>query len=225
MLSRLARCRPAALAAAALLALAACASTAEDGRPLTPAQQELRRQNERFNETIATGAVVGALALGLLGALLAGPRDRGTGAVIGATAGAMMGAAAGHYLATRNERYASREQAALARLQAADREAAEFAKTAQAAEQVAAENTARLRRIEARLARGEATAAELAAQRRAAERDLALMEGAAGNARKVEEALRADGIPAQAAQVGESRRRIEDSARALREALAQSPKA
>jgi uncharacterized membrane protein len=225
MLTRLAQCRPAALAFAVSLALASCASTHDDGQPLTPAQRELREQNARFNETIATGAVVGAITLGLLGALLAGPRDRGTGAAIGATAGAMMGAAAGHYLATRNERYASREQAAIARAQAAEREAAEFAKTARAAEQVAAENSARLRQLEAELRTGQATADKLAAQRRAAEQDLALMEGAIGNARKVEEAMRADGASAQAAQVGESRRRIEESARQLREALDQGPKA
>jgi uncharacterized membrane protein len=184
MLTRLARCRPAAAALALAVGLAACASTYDDGRPLTPAQQELRRQNERFNETIATGAVVGALTLAILGALLAGERDRGTGAVIGATAGAMVGAAAGHYLATRNERYASREQAAMARIEAAEREAAEFAKTARAAEQVAAENRARLRQLEAQVTRGQATAGQLAAQQRAAQQDLALMEGAIGNARK-----------------------------------------
>ena len=205
MLISLARCRPAALALACALGLAGCASTYDDGRPLTPAQRELRAQNERFNETIATGAVVGA--------------------VIGATAGAMVGAAAGHYLATRNERYASREQAAIARTQAAEREAAEFAKTARAAEQVAAENRARLRQLEAQVRSGQATVAQLAAQRRAAEQDLALMDSAIGNARKVEDAMRQDGVPDQAASVAESRRRMEESARQLREALGQSPKA
>lgn len=225
MLTRLARCRSATLALALALGLAGCASTYDDGRPLTPAQRELREQNERFNETIATGAVVGAVTLGLLGALLAGRRDRGTGAVIGATAGAMVGAAAGHYLATRNERYASREQAAMARTDAARREAAELARTARASEQVAVENRARLRQLEAQVRSGQATAAQLAAQQRAAQQDLALMDSAIDHSRKVESAMRQDGVPDQAASVAESRRRMEDSARQLREALAQSPKA
>jgi uncharacterized membrane protein len=225
MLTRLARCRPAAAALAAAVALAGCASTYDDGRPLTPAQRELRQQNERFNETIATGAVVGAVTLGILGALLAGPRDRGTGAVIGATAGAMAGAAAGHYLATRNERFASREQAAIARTDAARREAAELARTARASEQVAAENRARLRQLEAQLRSGQATAGQLAAQQRAAQQDLALMDSAIDHAHKVESAMRQDGVADQAASVAESRRRMEDSARQLREALARSPKA
>lgn len=226
MLTRLARCRPAALAVAALLALSACASThGADGAPLTPAQRQLREQNQRFNETIATGAVVGALTLGILGALLAGPRHRGEGALVGAAAGAAVGAAAGHYLAQRNERYATREQAARARIDAAEREAAELAATARAAEQVAAENRAKLARLQQQARAGQATAAQLEVQRRAAEQDLALMDSAIDHSRKVESAMQADGVPDQAARVAQSRKRMEESARQLREALARSPSA
>ena len=158
-------------------------------------------------------------------ALVGGGLGAATGAVIGATAGAMVGAAAGHYLATRNERYASREQAAMARTDAAQREAAELARTARASEQVAAENRARLRQLEAQVRSGQATASQLAAQQRSAQQDLALMDSAIDHSRKVESAMRQDGVPDQAASVAESRRRMEDSARQLREALAQSPKA
>jgi len=104
MLIRIARAPLLAAAAAALLLLSACATTNAGGEPLSPAQQQLRSQTERFNETVATGAVVGALALGILGALLAGPRNRGEGAALGALAGAAIGGASGYYIATRNER-------------------------------------------------------------------------------------------------------------------------
>lgn len=226
MLTRLAHCRPAALAVAALLALTACASThGADGQPLTPAQRQLREQNERYNETIATGAVVGAVLLGILGAAVAGRNNRGAGAAVGAAAGAAMGAAAGHYLAKRNERYATREQAAMARIDAAEREAADLAATARAAEQVTAENRAKLNRLEAQLRAGQATAAQIEAQRRTAQQDLALMDSAIDHSRKVESAMQADGVPDQAARVAQSRQRIEESARQLREALAKSPSA
>lgn len=226
MLTRLACCRPAALAVAAMLALSACASThGADGQPLTPAQRELREQNERFNETIATGAVVGALVLGILGAVVAGRDNRAAGAAVGAATGAAVGAAAGHYLAKRNQRYASREQAAMARTDAAQREAADLAATARASEQVTAENRAKLARLEAQVRAGQATAAQLAAQRRTAQQDLDLMESAIDHSRKVESAMRADGVPDQAASVAQSRQRMEESARQLREALAKSPSA
>lgn len=224
MLISLARARPLAAAAAALLLLSACATTNPGGEPLSPAQQQLRAQADRYNETVATGVVVGALALGLLGALLAGPRNRGQGAAIGAVAGAAMGGVAGTYIAARNERYATREQAAQARIAAANREAAELERTALAAEQVARENRERLAQLQARYKAGQITAAQLRAQARTAQQDLELMQGAIEHSRKVEGAMRADGVP-QAASVQDSRRRMEEAARELQGALAQVPAA
>jgi len=224
MLIRIARARILAAAAAALLLLSACATTNAGGEPLSPAQQQLRSQTERFNETVATGAVVGALALGILGALLAGPRNRGEGAALGALAGAAIGGASGYYIATRNERFATREQAANARIAAANREAADLERTALAAEQVAKENRARLAALQARVRAGQATQAELRAQAATAREDLGLMNEAIAHSRKVEGAMRADGVP-QAASVQESRRRMEEAARELEGALAQVPAA
>jgi uncharacterized protein HemX len=223
MLIRIARARILAATAASLLLLSACATTNAGGEPLTPAQQQLRSQNERFNETVATGAVVGAIALGILGALLAG-NNRGQGAAVGALAGAAIGGAAGTYIAARNERYATREQAANARISAANREAAELERTALAAEQVAKENRERLAALQARVKAGQATAAQLRAQQATAQQDLELMNDAIAHSRKVEGAMRADGVP-QAASVQDSRRRMEDAARDLQGALAQVPAA
>jgi len=224
MLIRIVRTRSLAATAAALMLLSACATTGPGGEPLTPAQQQLRAQNQRFNDTVATGVVAGALALGLLGALLAGPRSRGEGAALGALAGAAVGGAAGTYIAARNERYATREQAAQARIAAANQEAAELERTALAAEQVAKENRERLAVLQARVKAGQATAAQLSAQVATAREDLALMNEAIAHSRKVEGAMRADGVP-QAASVQESRRRMEEAARELEGALAQLPAA
>ena len=224
MLIRIARARILTAAAASLLMVSACATTNPGGEPLTPAQQQLRSQAERYNETVATGVVVGAIALGLLGALLAGPRNRGEGAALGALAGAAVGGAAGTYIAARNERYATREQAANARIAAADREAAELERTALAAEQVAKENRERLAQLQARYKAGQITAAQLRAETRTAKEDLQLMNGAIEHSRKVEGAMRADGVP-QAAAVQASRKRMEEAARELEGALAQVPPA
>jgi hypothetical protein len=224
MLSTLRRCRPLALIAASVLLLQACATTNANNEPLSPAQQELRAQADRYNETVATGVVVGAVALGILGALLGGRNSRGEGAAIGALAGAALGGAAGNYIAARNERYASREQAARARADAANRETAAFERTALAAEQVAKENRIRLAQLQARYKAGQITAAQLRAQSETARKDLALMNEAIGQSRKVEGAMAADGVP-QAASVADSRRRIEEAARELEGALAQVPAA
>lgn len=226
MLIRLSRFRPAALAIAAAVALNACAAGhGADGQPLTPAQQQLREQNERFVETIATAAVVGAVLLGILGAIAAGRENRGAGAAAGIAAGAALGAAAGHYIAKRNQRFASREQAAMARIEAANEEVAEQEATARAAQTVAAENRAKLAELEARIRAGQANAAQIAAQRRAVTDDLAAIDTAIENSRRVEAAMRTDRAEAQAAKVSESRRRMEESARDLREALARVPSA
>ncbi|WP_144299979.1 glycine zipper 2TM domain-containing protein [Elioraea rosea] len=224
MLARLSRCRPLALLAASLLLLQACATTNAGGEPLSPAQQQLRSQTERFNDTIATGVVIGAVALGLLGALLGGNNSRGQGAVLGAAAGAALGGAAGYYIATRNEQFANREQAANARISAANREANDLERTALAAEQVAKENRARLTQLQAKVRAGEATASQLRAQAQTAQTDLGLMNEAIEHSRKVESAMRADGAP-QAASVADSRKRMEDAARELQGALAQVPAA
>lgn len=224
MLARLSRSRPLALLAASLLLLQACATTNAGGEPLSPAQQQLRSQTERFNDTVATGVVVGAIALGLLGALLGGNNSRGQGAVLGAAAGAALGGAAGYYIATRNEQFANREQAANARIAAANREANDLERTALAAEQVAKENRARLAQLQAKVRAGEATASQLRAQAQTAQTDLGLMNEAIEHSRKVESAMRADGAP-QAASVADSRKRMEDAARELQGALAQVPAA
>jgi hypothetical protein len=204
----------------ALLMLGACASAANDPT-LTPAQRALRQQSERFNETVATGAVAGALLGALAGALLAG-NNRGNmagGIALGAAAGAAIGGGTGYYIASRNERYATREQAAQSRLEAAQRESADLARTAALSDQVSRENAAKLADARRRYAAGQITRAQLDGEVRAAQSDLDLIRQGVDHSRKVEGAMRADGVGSEASRVAGSRQQMEESASRLQQAL------
>lgn len=208
----------------ALLMLGACASSAANDPNLTPAQRALRQQTERFNETVATGAIAGALIGALAGALLAG-NNRGNrlgGAAIGAAAGAAIGGGTGYYIASRNERYATREQAAQSRLEAAQRESADLARTAALSDQVSRENAAKLADARRRYAAGQITRAQLDGELRQAQTDLDLIRQGVDHSRKVEGAMRADGVGGEASRVATSRQQMEESANRLQQALARA---
>jgi hypothetical protein len=79
---------------ACIMLLAGCAGQLS-GPPLTPAQQQLKSANDRFNQTVGEGALIGALALGLVGAGIGAATGGGKGALIGLGAGAALGGAVG----------------------------------------------------------------------------------------------------------------------------------
>lgn len=222
LLGRLRSCRLV-LAAAMLAVLGACASAANDPT-LTPAQRALRQQTERFNETVATGALAGAALGALAGALLAGNNrgNRAGGIALGAAAGAAIGGGAGWYIASRNESYASREQAARSRIEAAQRESADLARTAMLSDQVARENEAKLADARRRLAAGAITRQQFAGQVNAARKDLELIQEGVDHSRKVEGAMRQDGISGEASRVATSRQQMQESADRLQRALGQA---
>ncbi len=87
---------------AAGLLLAGCAggSVANDAS-LSPAENQLRQSNARFNQTVGEGAATGALVGGIAG-LAFGGKNRGQAAVIGAAAGGALGAGAGYVVARNN---------------------------------------------------------------------------------------------------------------------------
>lgn len=70
--------------------------------------QQLERQVDDFNQTIAEGAMAGA-AIGALAGLLLG--DNKESAAKGAVAGAIGGTAFGYYIAGQKQKFANREQA------------------------------------------------------------------------------------------------------------------
>jgi hypothetical protein len=212
------------------LALAGCSGTPGAGgsaQDLTGSQQELRQRTSRFNETILTGGLLGA-AVGAVGGCLAAGRNCGQGAAIGGVAGGAVGAAAGYYIATRNEQFASREQAAQARIGAARREADDLQRTATVADQVARDNRSRLAELERRYRAGQITAAEYRSEAAPMRDDLEQIrkaQAAAGQARtqmNADAAGQAD-LRREAGRVGEAEQRLRGAASRLEDALRQVP--
>jgi hypothetical protein len=140
---------------ASALFLGACAQC---GPELTSTQKQFCEGSKRFDQTVATGAVAGALLGAIAGAML-DRNNRGQGAAIGAVAGGAIGAGTGYYVATSNERYATQEAALNAKMQAAQRETSEFRQLAQISSRLTAENQAKIADLDRRYQNKEISAA------------------------------------------------------------------
>lgn len=222
------------LALSAALALGGCATggASYDGTPLTPAQAALRAQTDRFNETVATGAVAGALLGALIGAI-SDSKNPGRGAAIGAAAGGVLGGASGYYIATENERYANQEQALQARIEAARNEADSYRKIASASARVAADNRQRIATLEQQYRNGQISARDYKARTASMEDDLRLMDEALANSRDVRSKMAQDSAYAGSygraslnqsnADIGRSAQEIARSRDELARALAAVP--
>ena len=128
----------------------------------SPDELALREQAKRFDLTVWQGALIGAVIGGAIGAASGGSASSAAG---GATAGAAIGLIAGAYVAHLQDRYASKED----QLDAMTRDVANSnQKTAELIAKirsVIAEDRRRLAAIQARVAHGQATAAELEQER------------------------------------------------------------
>lgn len=153
------RLRSFAVAASAGILLAGCAAGGGYDPSLSPAQNQLRQSNARFNETVATGAGTGALLGGIAGLALGG-RNRGQAALIGAAAGGALGAGAGYAVANNNLSRASSEAQFRDAIQQANAEASRFQSAAQASQQIADDATADARRLDGQLRAGQITQAQ-----------------------------------------------------------------
>jgi hypothetical protein len=222
-----------ALLLACSLALTGCASYGN--QDLTPAQQALRDKSDRFNETVGTGAAVGAVLGGLLGALAAGNGGRGEAIAIGAASGAALGGGAGYYLASRNERYASREQEIGARVTAARREVYDYQQMASLSDQIRADNEAKLASLDGQLKAGQITADQYRRQTASMAEDVRRLRQALENNEKVQVGIRQDTVRAAGSaaenlrqsqtDLEASRRRIAENTDALVRALRSGPPA
>ncbi len=131
------RLRAAAFAAAVGVLLSGCAggaSTYDAG--LSPAQNQLRQSNARFNQTVGEGAVAGALLGGAAG-LAFGGRNRAQATLIGATAGGALGAGAGYVVARNNLNRSSTEAQFNDAIQQAGAEAKVYRDAAASSAQIA----------------------------------------------------------------------------------------
>lgn len=149
-----ARSRLAVLAVAASLSLSACASQTAYDPGLSPAQNQLRQSNARFNQTIAEGAGAGALIGGLAGLALGG-RNRGQAALIGAGAGAALGAGTGYLVARNNLSRSSTETEFRSAIQQAGSEAETYRRSAALSRQVADDADADARRLRVQMQAGQ----------------------------------------------------------------------
>jgi uncharacterized protein YcfJ len=134
------------VALATILTLSACATTSNV--PLTPAQAQLKQQNERLVTTVAEGAIVGAVIGGLLGYAIGG----GRGAAIGAGAGLATGAATGYAVAQNNFRQARTESNLQGLIKQADADADAYERSANASAQIAADLRAQNAQLNAQYA-------------------------------------------------------------------------
>jgi gas vesicle protein len=235
----LARRKPALKTAAALLSLSlllpACqnpnvgTSPGASSRPLTAEQQAMRQQSQRWNQTVATGALAGA-ATGAAAAAAFGRGNTGQNALIGAGIGALIGLAAGMAVADRNLGFEKREASASQRIEAAQQIAANLNNTATASEQVARQNRQRLAQLDRQFRAGQITAAQYREESETMREDLALMRTTAGEARDARQRLVASAreIPQlmnEEAKIDQAQRRLDGAADNLESALRRVPTA
>lgn len=153
------RLRSVAVMASAGILLAGCAAGGGYDPSLSPAQNQLRQSNARFNQTIGEGAAAGALLGGVAGLALGG-RNRGQAALIGATAGGALGAGAGYAVARNNLNRSSTEAQFRDAIQQASADADAFRVSAQSSQQIADQATADVRRLNGALRAGKITQAQ-----------------------------------------------------------------
>lgn len=232
------RKRPPRAAAAALslaLLLPACQSQGGAwtmGAPpysasaLSPQQQQLRQQSQRWNRTTLTGAGVGALSGAALGASVGG--NRGEGALIGALAGLALGALAGAGVAERNLGFENRELSAYQRIEAARQISQNLETAAATSERVANDNRQKLAQLDRRLKGGQITSAQYQSEIKSMQQDAEVMRKTAKDARDARERLLASSrqIPQllnEESKIDAAQRRLETSASDLEAALRRLP--
>ena len=152
------RTRSVALTISAAVLLVGCAAGGSDPS-LSPAENQLRQSNARFNQTVGTGAGTGAV-LGAVAGLALGGRNRGQAALIGAAAGGALGAGAGYAVASNNLNRASSEAQFNDAIQRASADAEAYRSAALLSRQVADDATADLRRLNGQLRAGQITQAQ-----------------------------------------------------------------
>jgi hypothetical protein len=219
-----------AMAACLSLALSGCLTNDWANQELTTSQRELRSQSDRFAETVVTGTAAGAFIGCALGAVIVGVLTRdgeaARGACVGGgAAGAVVGAGSGYLVASRNRHFASVEEAAQARLDAARKEADDLARVADAATRVARENEAALAALEGQLRQRLVTAERYRAIVAAMRTDVEAMQRARAGTAKAVAAMEVEGasdpaIREQAERGMKSRKDIDDAIATLEAALA-----
>ena len=176
------------LLAAGVVAAGCQSSRGVSDANLTPAQRQLRAETDRFNQTVAEGAVAGALLGGLIGALAADDNPL-AGAAIGAGAGAVVGAGAGYFVASQNESYASEEARLNAEIQAAREEVASYQRIVSASQRVVDQHKATIAQLNSQYRQGQITADQYRRQTAGIQGDIDSIQAAIDNNREQTQAI------------------------------------
>ncbi len=202
------RLRPVAFVASAALLLAGCAAGGYDPN-LSPAENQLRQSNTRFNHTVGEGAGAGAI-LGAVAGLALGGRNRGQAALIGAAAGGALGAGAGYAVASNNLNRASSEAQFNDAIQQARADSEAYRSSALLSRQVADEALADARRLNGQLRAGQITQAQYRSALSKYQADSDAMTKQITEARKAATAMRQNAAVASRANNGELSRSAAD---------------
>jgi hypothetical protein len=216
--------RATAASLAVALLVAGCATPAHDPS-LTPAQNELRASNARWNSTVATGAAAGA---GVGAAGCAAARMSVTEMLACAAVGAAVGALAGAAVANRNHTFANREASAQSRIESATATANALEAQSRAAQQVVADNRRQLAELDRQFRNRQITAADYNARAEPMRQDLAQMREGVRNGAEARQQINSVSrdlpeLRAQEARIGPAQRRLEGSAAELEDMLRRVP--
>ncbi|WP_162305987.1 glycine zipper 2TM domain-containing protein [Oleisolibacter albus] len=190
--------RAIATAVTASFLLTACATTSGDpGRPLTPQEQALREQAKNYESTVVEGALLGALAGGLIAAASGGNKKD---VAIGVAAGAGVGAVAGNYIAKKKQQYATAEAQYNSMIADVQTENARLADLSDNARQVIASDMKEMERIDGQIAAGTLSVADAKRQMAAVDSNRKVLLATLDGLKKKEEDLQE--IQKQAAALG-----------------------
>jgi hypothetical protein len=177
--------------------------------------------NPHGGQTVVTGAAAGAALGALLGAAAGGPRNRGGGAATGALMGAMAGGLAGFAVDQGNQRAARGEAGLDRRIAAAEAEAEDYWRAADASARVRRSHEQRLAQLDAEYRSGRITARTYAQEAEEARQDLARMRETARDARAASQDHQGT---RQAQEISDAEREILRNADGLARALAGVPR-
>ncbi|MFD2265041.1 hypothetical protein ACFSM5_19205 [Lacibacterium aquatile] len=180
---KLFRSKTTALVVVAAMGLAACQTTDQSSRPLTPAEQQLRAEADTFNETVAGGVVTGVVVGALLGALVgaaSGGKNRGqaiaTGAAVGAAAGGVLGGVDGYMTAKAQENANNKVRMLNSMTEDAKKDTDRLRRMVASSNTILADSKDRLEDIKADVAAKRLTVAQANAERSRIEANQALMQ-------------------------------------------------
>jgi hypothetical protein len=212
------------------LAIAGCATTGVPEANLTSEQQQLRAQKERWNETMISGAAVGA-GVGAAGGVVlinSGVKEAVVVGVAAVLVGAIVGGAIGALVADRNLEFEKRKMSAEARLAAAQKATQNLEARAAISEALVQSDRAKLDHLDAQFRDNQITAAQYRTEAVSIKSDLALIKDSAEDAKKARDKINTfvahvPQMRAEEPKMGAAQRRLEESANQIEEKFNRIP--